>query len=101
MSTEKVQMEMHSQRSLYEVHGIITSTRRSSRWAAVARRAITRLLAVLKRAKAAIEAELEARSTIEELSRMNDHMLRDLGMSRGELEAGLRRPWETGDEPSA
>jgi uncharacterized protein YjiS (DUF1127 family) len=97
-------MEMFSQRSLYEVHGIITSTRRRSRWAAVARRAITWLLALLKRAKAAIEAELAVRSTIKELTRMNDHMLRDLGLSRDELQAGLRRPRDniaTGDEPSA
>ena len=52
-------MEMHSQRSLYEIHGISAPPRRQSRRGRIARRAITRLLAVLKRMKAAIEAELK------------------------------------------
>ncbi len=84
-------MEMHSQRSLYEIHGISAPPRRQSRRGRIARRAITRLLAVLKRMKAAIEAELAARHAIEELARMNDHMLRDLGITRSEIESTVRR----------
>jgi hypothetical protein len=95
-------MEMHSRRSLYEVHGISAPPRRRSRWGAIARCAIARFLAVLKKAKAAIEAELAARCAIEELACMNDHMLRDLGIARSEIESGLRRPRvniRTDDEP--
>src|SRR6266850_1576338 len=84
-------MEMHSQRSLYEIHGISAPPRRRSRRGRIARRAITRLLAALKGMKAAIEAELAARHAIEELARMNDHMLRDLGIARSEIESMVRR----------
>jgi uncharacterized protein YjiS (DUF1127 family) len=85
-------MEMHSRQSVYEIPRISAPPRRRSRWGAIARRAIARLLAVLKKAKAAIEAELAARCAIEELARMNDHMLRDLGITRSEIESRLRRP---------
>jgi uncharacterized protein YjiS (DUF1127 family) len=85
-------MEMHSQRSLDEIHGISAPLRRQSRRGWIARRAITRLLAVLKRMKAAIRAELAARRAIEELAGMNDHMLRDLGITQGEIENAVRRP---------
>jgi uncharacterized protein YjiS (DUF1127 family) len=85
-------MEMHSQRSLYEIHRISSPLRRRSRRGEITRRAITRLLAVLKKIKAAIEAELAARHAIIELSNMNDHMLRDLGITRGEIESVVRRP---------
>jgi len=84
-------MEMHSQPSLYDIHGISAPPRRQSRRGRIARRAIIRLLAVLKRMKAAIEAELAARHAIEELARMNDHMLRDLGITRSEIESTVRR----------
>ena len=90
-------MEMHSRRSLYEIHGISAPPRRLSRRRSIARLAITRLaiariLAVLKKAKAAIEAELAARCAIEELACMNDHMLRDLGITRSEIVNAVRRP---------
>jgi uncharacterized protein YjiS (DUF1127 family) len=85
-------MEMHSQRSLYEIHGISAPPRRQSRWSRIARRAINRLLAVLTRLTEAIQAELAARRAIEELAGMNDHMLRDLGITRGEIESEVRRP---------
>ena len=75
-------MEMHSTRSLYEIHGICARPRRRSLRGRIARRAITRLLAVLKGIKAAIEAELAAREAIAELASMNDYMLRDLGITR-------------------
>jgi Domain of unknown function (DUF1127) len=85
-------MEMHSRQSLYEIHGIITPQRRRSRCSKIARRAFTRLLAVFKSAKMAIAVELAARCAIEELAGMNDHMLRDLGITRSELESRARWP---------
>ena len=83
---------MHSQQSLNEAHGINAPLRPRSRRSRIVRRAITRLLAVLKRMKAAIEAELAARRAIDELAGMNDHMLRDLGITRSEIESTVRRP---------
>jgi|EndMetStandDraft_4_1072995.scaffolds.fasta_scaffold872772_1 uncharacterized protein YjiS (DUF1127 family) len=82
-------MEMHLQRSLCELRGI--SAPRRGR---IARRAIKWLLAGLQRMKAAIRAELAARSAIEELAGMSDYMLRDLGMTRGEIESAVRQPRE-------
>ncbi|GLR89126.1 DUF1127 domain-containing protein [Bradyrhizobium iriomotense] len=85
-------MEMHSRQSLYEIHGIIAPQRRRTRWGKIARRAVTWLLAVFKSAKLAIAAELAARRGIEELAGMNDHMLRDLGITRSEIESRARLP---------
>ena len=85
-------MEIHSRQSFYEVHGISALPRRHSRPSRIARRAITRFFAVLKAMKTAIEAELAARRAIEELGSMNDHMLRDLGITRTEIESKVRRP---------
>jgi uncharacterized protein YjiS (DUF1127 family) len=84
-------MEMHSRRSLYEIHGIDAPPRRQPRRGRIARRVIARLLAVLRKIKAAIEAELAARHAITELASMNDHMLRDLGITRSEIESTVRR----------
>src|SRR5262249_1887375 len=58
---------------------------------------IARLLARLKRA---IETELAVRHAIAELREMNDYMLRDLGITRGEIEHVVRRPcgWTGRDE---
>ncbi len=75
----------------YEIHGVGAPLRRQSRRGGIARYAITRLLAVLKRMKAAIQAELAARRASEELAGMNDRMLRDLGITRGEIERAVRR----------
>jgi len=65
--------------------------RRQSRRGRIARRAIARLLAVLKAIEAAIEAEVAARHAMTELATMNDHMLRDLGITRSEIERTVRR----------
>jgi uncharacterized protein YjiS (DUF1127 family) len=89
---EKSAMETHSQRLLYEIHGISSPLWRQSRRGRIARRAITRLLAALKKIKAAIESELAARRAIPELVSMNDRMLRDLGITRSEIESAVRRP---------
>src|SRR5258708_38161577 len=83
-------MEMHSPQSIYEIHGI-TIQRRRRRSRLIARLAFTRILAFLKRIKMAIEAELAARHAITELASMNDHMLRDLGITRSDIEDAVRR----------
>jgi len=85
-------MEMHSRQSLYEIHGIIAPQRRGSRWGKIARRAFIWLLVVLSNAKTAIAAELAARCAIEELAGMNDHMLRDIGITRNEFASRARWP---------
>jgi uncharacterized protein YjiS (DUF1127 family) len=84
-------MEMHSQRSFDDIHGISAPPRRQPRRGRIVRRAITRLLLFLKNMKTAIEAELAARAAIGELAGMSDHMLRDLGITRGEIESTVRR----------
>jgi uncharacterized protein YjiS (DUF1127 family) len=83
-------MEMHSRQSLYEIHGISAPQRRQKRRRLLARLAIARIRAVLKRIKAAIEAELAARHAITELNSMNDHMLRDLGITRSDITDAVR-----------
>ena len=84
-------MGMHSRQSLYEIHGISDAPqRRQKRRRPLAGLAIARVLAVLKRIKAAIEAELAARHAITELASMNDHMLRDLGITRSEIGDAVR-----------
>jgi uncharacterized protein YjiS (DUF1127 family) len=83
-------MEMHSRRSLYEIHGISAPQRRRSRWRSIAQLAIARTLSFPKRVKTAIEAELAARRAITELASMDDRMLCDLGISRSEIENTAR-----------
>ena len=82
--------QMHSQPSLYDIHGISAPPRRQSAPGRIARGAIARFLAVLKAIKAAIEAELATRQAFAELASMNDHMLRDLGITRSEIESTVR-----------
>ena len=84
-------MEMHSRQSLKEVHGISVSPRRQPRWRSLARFAAARTLVVLKGIKEAIDAELAARRAIAELLTMDDRMLRDLGITRGEIGTLIRR----------
>jgi len=84
-------MELHSRQSLYEIHGISDAPpRRRKRRRPLARLAIARVLAVLKSMKAAIEAELAARYANTELASMNDHMLRDLGITRSDIGDAVR-----------
>jgi len=84
-------MEMHSRQSLSEVHGISVLARRQSQRRSIAQTAVARILAFLKRTKMAIEAELAARQAATELASMNDHMLRDLGINRSEIQDAVRR----------
>ena len=82
-------MEMHSRQSLYEIHGI-SPERRRRRSRLIARLLIARTVAFLTGVKRAIEAELKIRRAMTELAKMDDHMLRDLGIHRGEIEDRLR-----------
>ena len=84
-------MEMHSQESLYAIHGIsVKRQRHGSRL--IARRFIARILTFLTKVGRAIEAELAARQAMTELAEMSDHMLRDLGITRNEIASAVRRP---------
>ena len=92
-------MEMHSRQSLHEIYGISAPPRRRSRWRSIARLDIAGIPAVLKKA---IEAKLAARCAIAELASLDDRMLRDLGITRSEIEKVVSRPREnvgTDDRP--
>ena len=82
-------MEMHSRQSLYEIHGI-SPERRRRRSRLTARLLIARIVSFLTGVKRAIETELTVRRAMTELAEMDDHMLRDLGIHRGEIEYRLR-----------
>ena len=85
-------MEMHSRRSVHEIHGVSALPQRRPQWRTHARLASARILAVLKGIIKAIEAELAARQAIIELSGMDDRMLRDLGITRYEIKSFISRP---------
>ena len=85
-------MEMHSRQSLNEIHFISAPPRRQPRWGSLMRLSIARVRAALKGIRKAIEAELAARRAIVELASMDDRMLRDLGITRGEIENLIRGP---------
>ena len=79
-------MEMHSRKSLYEVHGI--STRHEARlrllWT-------TGVFALLTRVQSALRAEMRARRADSELACLDDRMLRDIGINRSDIEQAVRR----------
>lgn len=53
---------------------------------------LIRLFAALARAGSAIRAESRARRAYAELARLDDRMLRDIGVSRSEIHSLVRRP---------
>src|SRR5262249_9086741 len=65
-----LEMEMHSQASLYEIHGIGVRRRRRSR--PIVRRLVAGILAFVSIVKRAIEAELAARRATAELTELDD-----------------------------
>lgn len=76
---------MHTQQSLYEVHGISAPERNRSfsPWKIWG-------FAIFSKLKLALKAELQARRAAAELTQMDDHMLRDMGISRSEIESVVR-----------
>ena len=52
----------------------------------------SRILGLLVRLRQAIETELAVRHAVSELKELNDYMLRDLGITRSEIEDVVRRP---------
>lgn len=86
-------MEMHTRQSLYEVHGIRAPAqdRISSRWKGWG-------FAIFSKLKLALKAELQARRAAAELAQMDDRMLRDMGISRSEIECVVHRS-EQQDHP--
>ena len=83
-------MEMHTPQSLYDTHGIdVRSRPRSrSRW-------VRSLSAILSRLTTSFKAALRARRATAELAEMDDRMLRDMGISRSEIETAVRRSTTT------
>jgi len=77
---------MHTQQTLYEVHGISAPPRNraSSRWKVWS-------FAIFNQLKLALKAELQARRSAAELTQMDDRMLRDMGISRSEIDSVVRR----------
>ena len=88
-------MKMQSPRSLYVMHGRAAYARPPLRWA-------SHLVAALQRLRSAIEAERQARRAVIELERLDDRMLRDIGIDRSEIDRvvrgtrATRRYWHEG-----
>src|SRR5262249_53789012 len=76
----KIHMLLHSSRG---TQGIYARTHPQFRW-------LMRLLAALARARSAVLAEFRARRDVAELAGMEDRMLRDIGVSRSEINALCR-----------
>jgi uncharacterized protein YjiS (DUF1127 family) len=88
----KDRMEMHSPRSHYAVHGRAACAQPRLHWG-------SRLVAALKRLRSAIESERQSRRAALELERLDDRMLRDIGIGRSEIDRVVRGPrdiWRDG-----
>src|SRR5215510_3075500 len=77
-------MVIHSARFFRRTQGIHAEARLQSRW-------IMRLFAALAKARSAPQSELRARRDAAELASMDDRMLRDIGISRSEIDSLVRR----------
>jgi uncharacterized protein YjiS (DUF1127 family) len=80
---------MHSPQSLYETHRISLMRARLRR-RSTRRFGLARIVAFLKEVGTAIQTELAARRAMAQLASMNDHQLRDIGLSRCEIERAVR-----------
>jgi uncharacterized protein YjiS (DUF1127 family) len=78
-------MVMHSGQFFRRTQGINTQAHLQSRW-------LKRLFSALAKARSALQSELRARRDAAELESMDDRMLRDIGISRGEINSVVRRP---------
>ena len=82
-------MEMHSPQSLYETHRI-SVMRAHLRRPLTERFGLAQVVAFLKRTGTAIQTELAVRRAITQLAGMSDYQLRDIGISRYEIESAVR-----------
>ena len=78
-------MEMHTPQSLYRIHGISVPHRPRRRSSLIGR-----LFGMLTALATAIEAELRARRAAAELASLDDYMLRDIGVVRGDIDRIVR-----------
>jgi len=78
-------MVMHSAQFSRRTQGINAEARLQSRW-------LMRLVAALAKARSAVQSELRARRDAAELASKDDRMLRDIGISRSEIDSLVRRP---------
>jgi uncharacterized protein YjiS (DUF1127 family) len=86
--------EMQSRRSLYAFYGISVPARLrpGPGWT-------ERFSETLSRLASALKTELRARRAAAELAAMDDHMLRDIGISRSEIEHMVRQSPAAGRAP--
>ena len=78
-------MVMHATQFFRRTQGINDEARLQSRW-------LMRLFAALAKARLAVQSELRARRGAAELASMDDRMLRDIGISRSEIDSLVRWP---------
>src|SRR5215831_16344997 len=78
-------MVMHSTQFFRRTQGINAEARLQSR-------GLMRLFEALAKARSAFRSELRARRDAAELASMDDRMLRDIGISRSEINSLVRRP---------
>jgi uncharacterized protein YjiS (DUF1127 family) len=74
-------MEMHTPQSLHRIHGI-SLPHRPGRQQSLIGRLFSKLMVL----RSAIEAEVRARRAAAELASLDDYMLRDIGVPRGDIE---------------
>lgn len=79
-------MEMHSQWSLFEIHGINASE--EGRLGLLGSKG---RFALLTRLKMWFRAGVQARRAVRELASLDDRMLRDIGISRCDIQRVVRR----------
>ena len=87
-------MEMHTPQSLYRIHGISLPHGPRPRQGLIGR-----LFSRLAALRSTIEAEVRARRAATELAGLDDNMLRDIGVARGDIERIVRGGREISADP--
>ena len=82
-------MNMRTRQPLYETHSISVMRARLRR-RSTRRFGLAQFVTFLRAAVVAIRTELAARRAMAQLASMNDHQLRDIGISRCEIESAVR-----------